>query len=759
MALNQLLIAQTEQQMRDTQNSNNGFINSEIALKADKAYVDTEIAAMVSGSPKGVYATLVALQAALPTGDSGIYVISGNTKEVDTLSVTGAPSSSNNVTITLNGVAKTVAVLSTDNTTGVATKIRAATFTGWTTGGTGTEVSFTNLLPGVVIPPVFSAGTTGSTATFAVSTLGSTYGDWYFWNGAAWTYGGVYLATKIADNTLTPNMLDRLYAVATPGKNLFDKSTALPNSYITASGVVTSASGFYASDFISINPSSAIYKNPYNSVAWYDASKIFISLSTAGVRALTSPANAYYVRITISPTDPYKTIDTAQVELGTVETAYASYTTTITVSQISNFLSTMLTQQLSDANFILPLYYKTIPNKNLFVKTTVISGKYISHTDGAAANAAGYYASDWIAVLPNTAYHKNTYDQIAFYTSNKVFISGIANANYSFTTPANAYFTRMAINASPGIGAGLESAQLEIGNAETVYETGLPIIRVEQITNLPTSQLGDNVVIVAKAGGNYTTIQAAVDAIVDSSITNRYTILIAPGIYEEAVSINDKYIDLVALDLGSVTITEKSGQYYTPPIEMSSRNNLKNLIVIAAHDNVGGYTGEPSYAIHHDFAGEGENYIENCKLISYQSCAFGCGSHNNQQIHLKNCEIITDTTGVTYTSATRPALLFHPNVYTATNQKLIVDNCRIKSNVSKVLSIIDSNNNGTIGGATADNRDTEVSFYNNIFWNPVTGKTDVVYAPDTAITQPNCIDGYILLTGDSFGNNIIEVNA
>ena len=58
---------------------------------------------------------------------------------------------------------------------------------------------------------------------------------------------------------------------------------------------------------------------------------------------------------------------------------------------------------------------------------------------------------------------------------------------------------------------------------------------------------------------------------VDSSSTNRYTILISPGSYEEQLSIQDKYIDLVALNLGSVKIFERVGAYRTPPIEMSSK--------------------------------------------------------------------------------------------------------------------------------------------------------------------------------------------
>lgn len=52
--------------------------NSIVASKADTAYVDTKIANIVSGSPKGTYATLAALQAAYPTGTTGVFVVEAN---------------------------------------------------------------------------------------------------------------------------------------------------------------------------------------------------------------------------------------------------------------------------------------------------------------------------------------------------------------------------------------------------------------------------------------------------------------------------------------------------------------------------------------------------------------------------------------------------------------------------------------------------------------------------------------------------------
>lgn len=385
-------------------------------------------------------------------------------------------------------------------------------------------------------------------------------------------------------------------------------------------------------------------------------------------------------------------------------------------------------------------------SKNLFDKSTVTAGSYVNHDDGTVTATVGYYASDWIAVDASTAYYKNTFEQVAFYDTNKAYISGYPNANNAFTTPGGTAYLRITVPVTPVAGAGLETAQVEAGASETSYQTGLQLIKREQIVDFPGFRNGGQLVIVSKIGGDFTTIQGAADAIADSGPYRRYTILIMPGEYNEAVSIQTKYIDLVGWNLGSVVIRTTSGEYATPPLEMSCLNNVKNIIFWSDESTKDpGYAGEPAYCIHHDYVGVGSNYIENCKLISSSSCAIGIGTHQDQHITIRNCEL-TSTVGA------RPPLLFHPNVATTTNQKLVVDNCRMWGVSYSVLSIIDSNNFGGSG----DNRDTEIAFYNNMLWSEVNGCTDIVYNPNGPSVE-GAIDGYILLSPESYGNNAAEV--
>lgn len=96
-------------------------------------------------------------------------------QEKDTLTVTTGATTSGNITITLNGIAFTVAVLAGDTAISIATKIRAAAFTGWLTSGTTgtTIVVFTKNSTGTVTTSTFTdTGATSAVSTFTITTAG-----------------------------------------------------------------------------------------------------------------------------------------------------------------------------------------------------------------------------------------------------------------------------------------------------------------------------------------------------------------------------------------------------------------------------------------------------------------------------------------------------------------------------------------------------------------------------------------------------------
>jgi len=93
--------------------------------------------------------------------------------EIAQIEVTAGASNAGSVTITLNGTAFPVTVSNGDTTEQVATKIRNAVYTGWSTSGEGATVIFTSAVKEDKTNTQFSGGTTGVTATVTTTQNGT----------------------------------------------------------------------------------------------------------------------------------------------------------------------------------------------------------------------------------------------------------------------------------------------------------------------------------------------------------------------------------------------------------------------------------------------------------------------------------------------------------------------------------------------------------------------------------------------------------
>jgi len=300
-------------------------VNNALALKADKTSLDStnanvtnntnsiathtsQIASLSSGSPKGVYATLSALQTAYPTGNANTYIVNGDIKEVDTLTVTAIPTVAGNITITLNGVAFTVALTLAMTTTDlVATAIRGTTFSGWTTGGSGSNITFTKVTSGTNTSPIFSGGTTTSTATFTITTSGvnADYG-WYYWSLSAWNRGNTYQSTSLADGAVTPVKTSFFVLNAI---NLLDPTKFVAGTSVNSvNGAVVNDANYCASGWRIISPSTSYcgYKTKF--YAFFDSAFAYISGGATLDSYVTSPSNATYMRVAFLTADTNKAI-------------------------------------------------------------------------------------------------------------------------------------------------------------------------------------------------------------------------------------------------------------------------------------------------------------------------------------------------------------------------------------------------------------------------------------------------------------------
>lgn len=79
------------------------------------------------------------------------------------------------------------------------------------------------------------------------------------------------------------------------------------------------------------------------------------------------------------------------------------------------------------------------------------------------------------------------------------------------------------------------------------------------------AQVIGNTRVVAKSGGDYTSIQAAIDSITDATDTNRYTVVVNPGVYTENVTLKN-YVNLIGLpDRRGARIYSTGGTLLTLP--------------------------------------------------------------------------------------------------------------------------------------------------------------------------------------------------
>jgi lysophospholipase L1-like esterase len=120
-------------------------------------------------------------------------------------------------------------------------------------------------------------------------------------------------------------VLDKAQFLIT-GKNLFDKDKAVQNYYVdNTNGNLSASSGFYASGFIKVEPSTAYVKNVSRTMAYYDEDRVYISGVTTGT-TFTTPATCRYVRFSMHNNDSSSPVlDVVQLELGSTATPYEPY--------------------------------------------------------------------------------------------------------------------------------------------------------------------------------------------------------------------------------------------------------------------------------------------------------------------------------------------------------------------------------------------------------------------------------------------------
>jgi len=681
-----------------------------LAPKADQSYVDTQFANIVSGAPKGTYTTLAALQAALPTGAEGTFLVlaDGNwyywngtawasggvyqstkipeksigIKETKYLMVGGVPSTN----LFAGWELGLIDFTNGSNITGT-NKIRSDDFlivdpsTTYTisdpeslsTLAANAQVLFEYDANKVFIKYVninvhtVALYTTSSTCRY-VKLLSQT-------NGSGGYVIGNYTTFKTqveVGTTATP------YTSGLPKINTDGLKDGIVTTRKLAEGIVTPSKINWRSTIL-LNPK--LVATPTTVLSYSDT----IKGSLSGFK---------HWGIKLKPVD--KTFNTIKLDI----TLPVTNEEILLVVKVRN-----ATQTVTLAQGVNKLKAVDVNGKLLIVlnaDVNAISGLIIE-----------VYGKTQSGVVQNLVIGQtNNYDS----NINAVYYSTVGEEDVSLTAAA----------------AGYNGFNYELFNL-----TGKEIVNEPFVSK---SSLNNMLIVDKNGNGDFKTIQAAVNAANDS-LSNPVTIIVYPGIYLESVYVGGgRFLSIIGINKKECIIKSTSGLYEDAPLEIAGNCYIENMTLISIFSVYPTeLTGHKAYAVHVDYAGEGVVEFNNCHLKSSCSAAIGSGTQNNQTIKFRNCLIESDTPSELTTSQ-YGAVFFHAStVTTAVNQQVEMHNCIIRSTNANTMWLADVN------GAS----DIYLSFYNNMFWSSINSKSDssiAVYGSKVHITE------------DSYGNNVAKLN-
>jgi hypothetical protein len=133
-----------------------------------------------------------------------------------------------------------------------------------------------------------------------------------------------------------------------------------------------------------------------------------------------------------------------------------------------------------------------------------------------------------------------------------------------------------------------------------------------------------NLVVVAKSGGDYTTITDALNSITTNSAGNPFTIYVAPGIYSEMVTMKP-YVDIEGAGEQATKITFTSGSTITSTLTGADNAELRFLTV----ESTGGGTSNTIAIYNHNASPRITHVTATATNRSYGSHSYGIYNSNS----------------------------------------------------------------------------------------------------------------------------------
>ena len=365
------------------------------------------------------------------------------------------------------------------------------------------------------------AGMTDKTRVYVYqgSEPGYTSGNWYYWNGSAWTSGGTYNSAAVdTDKTLTQS--DKPADSAVVGQqigslkeslsnnispNLFNPAVAKANVAISSGdgSEMNGFSGWEATDYIFVSKNDVLYfssngkPTPYSTGAFYDAQKKFTSgFGNPNVNNNITVVSDGYARFSFNSKK-----EKLQIEKGS-RTTYIPYGELKVKAEVSEVKAEVVKIQED--------------HTNLFNKDAVVKGAILAENGILEPTFTTWDASDYVHVKPGMVIYFSSNEQPigvvstgAYFDADKKYLSGINNEPTVLTVPDGAYYLRFSKNG--GLGDILNTLKIEqYGITKytpygelyvTVTESALPSSILPKWKGLKILTLGDSITAMGGVNG------------------------------------------------------------------------------------------------------------------------------------------------------------------------------------------------------------------------------------------------------------------
>jgi len=449
------------------------------------------------------------------------------------------------------------------------------------------DIKLESIASGAPIPVSSTADMTDTTRIYLLTSSG----HWYYYNGSVWTDGGVYQATAVADNAITPNKLSE------------ELRDYIGYQYINEIAPANTLKNYYY-------PFDFEVGRPYK-----------FTLTGAGVQYINKD-----VIVVESVDDNEQAVDSITKIVNTAGTVTGVFTPSASATQIHVRVNSYIACTVSFE------IEKQIDTEDMSDQTRYDFGAPFEHSYNYASNATRSWTFPYEFKVGESYNVRVTNTQTQFVSAPTL---AFGTLNTPSTAPKPTYVETIdsynswqpyskSIVFTPTVDA--KYFNIFIHN----YSSGTYTIYIEKLT---TSYVSNPIAtVVTNPRANSDDYGSVSDALSDGASA----ILVLDGIFTETIGARNTLLpDIIGISNNCSVLNRATGQYTTPPIQCA-KCNLSNLKITETY--AGDETSQ-SYCLHiDDNAGKNtKSIIENCNFEDNKYWCVGLGLREGQEIIFRNC--------------------------------------------------------------------------------------------------------------------------